>query len=44
MPLLVLLLFPFAGLAHWFYGLNTFFLKSLGIVAAKNRGIKSLEI
>ena len=40
MPLLVVLLFPFAGLAYWLYGLTTFFLMVLGIVAAKIGGSK----
>jgi VIT1/CCC1 family predicted Fe2+/Mn2+ transporter len=35
MPILVVLLFPFAGLAYWLYGLTTFFLMVLGILAAK---------
>lgn len=34
-PLLVVLLFPFAGLKYWLYGLTTFFLMVMGIVAVK---------
>ena len=40
MPILVVLLFPFAGLAYWLYELTTFFLMVLGIVAAKTGGSK----
>ena len=40
MPLLVVLLFSFTGLAYWLYGLTTFFLMVLVIVAAKTGGSK----